>query len=60
MQLVDGMVKATNEQLTESTSLLQDILKAAADPQVRRRAPVAAWLLQNKSHDWLAAAWLAG
>jgi hypothetical protein len=34
MQLVDGMVKRTSEQLTESTSLLQDILKAAADPQV--------------------------
>lgn len=35
MQLVDSMVKRTNEQLNESTSLLQDILKAAADPQVR-------------------------
>ncbi|KAL4431208.1 hypothetical protein ABPG75_006464 [Micractinium tetrahymenae] len=33
MQLVDSMVKRTNEQLTESTSLLQDILRAAADPQ---------------------------
>lgn len=35
MQLVDSVVRRTNEQLTESTSLLQDILKAAADPQVR-------------------------
>ena len=33
MQLVDTVVQRTNEQLTESTSLLQDILKAAADPQ---------------------------
>lgn len=33
MQLVDGMVKRTNEQLSESTGLLQDILKAAADPK---------------------------
>ncbi|EFN59214.1 hypothetical protein CHLNCDRAFT_138166 [Chlorella variabilis] len=33
MQLVDSVVRRTNEQLTESTSLLQDILKAAADPQ---------------------------
>lgn len=35
MQLVDSMVKRTNEQLTESTGLLQEILRAAADPQVR-------------------------
>ena len=44
MQLVDGMVKRTSEQLTESTSLLQDILKAAADPQVGAgcRVPLAA------------------
>lgn len=33
MQLVDSMVKRTNEQLTESTGLLQEILRAAADPQ---------------------------
>ena len=31
MQLVDAMVKQTNEQLSESSSLLQDILTAAAD-----------------------------
>ncbi|PSC76574.1 hypothetical protein C2E20_0188 [Micractinium conductrix] len=33
MQLVDSMVQRTNEQLNESTSLLQQILRAAADPQ---------------------------
>lgn len=34
MQLVDSVVQRTNEQLSESTALLQDILKAAADEQV--------------------------
>lgn len=34
MQLVDAVVKRSNEQLSESTSLLQGILQAAADPQV--------------------------
>jgi thymidylate synthase ThyX len=38
MQLVDSVVKRTNEQLSESTALLQDILKAAADEQVVARA----------------------
>ncbi|KAI7839062.1 hypothetical protein COHA_007204 [Chlorella ohadii] len=33
MQLVDGIVRRSSEQLSESTGLLQDILKAAADPQ---------------------------
>ncbi|KAI3433341.1 hypothetical protein D9Q98_003159 [Chlorella vulgaris] len=33
MQLVDAVVKRSNEQLSESTSLLQGILQAAADPQ---------------------------
>lgn len=44
MQLVDSMVKRTNEQLTESTSLLQDVLRAAADPQARHpTAGTAKW-----------------
>ena len=34
MQLVDGIVRRSSEQLSESTGLLQDILRAAADPQV--------------------------
>ncbi|PRW58323.1 hypothetical protein C2E21_3211 [Chlorella sorokiniana] len=33
MQLVDGIVRRSSEQLSESTGLLQDILMAAADPQ---------------------------
>ena len=35
MQLVDGIVRRSSEQLSESTGLLQDILKAAADQEVR-------------------------
>lgn len=35
MQLVDGIVRRSSEQLSESTGLLQDILKAAADQQAR-------------------------
>ena len=42
MQLVDSMVQRTNEQLNESTSLLQQILRAAADPQVLPLAAAAA------------------
>lgn len=53
MQLVDGMVQRTNEQLTESTSLLQDILKAAADPQVPGGAsqPAEGGGLQRRGHE---------
>jgi hypothetical protein len=33
MQLVDAMVQKTNEQLTASAGMLEDVLRAAADPQ---------------------------
>ena len=48
MQLVDGMVKRTSEQLTESTSLLQDILKAAADPQVQVTWMLCMWCFMER------------
>ena len=60
MQLVDGMVRRTNEQLSESTGLLQDILKAAADQEVRagggRLLGAACWVLGTARLDWQAVA----
>lgn len=40
MLLVEKMVKATEEQLTDSGSVLQDILKAGADEQGTWRKPL--------------------